>query len=288
MEMPRARWKEGATRQPGVSGRREHGGGRGQPSRAQPRRGTRGPAALLPPRHPPPRGPAPQGKEWAVYLSCRFFFCRTSSLFPPGTEPACHSPLAHTLPPWGCSCPGWKSSNTGRGGCCPAPGVLLSRAEGRGCAWPRREETTSEECASSSAKPGAAVAGGGGGDDGDGGGAPYDAGWQTCPPHWGIPLLCKRKKKKTDQGRTCGQIFHAGQEKTGRKGASSAQWHGGCAGSQRVCDPWHASLRFQAGEFRKDPTSPPFVNFHCKQIGVGIFFFPKRQRQTLQQAAELR
>lgn len=71
---------------------------RTEPGRAEPSRDSRGPAAQLPgtlrPGFPPRR-------ESRRYLSCRFSSCRTSSPFPPGTEPACHSPPAHTLPPWG-------------------------------------------------------------------------------------------------------------------------------------------------------------------------------------------
>lgn len=98
MDIPRARLREGASQQPGGTGRREHRRDRAEPRRAERSRDTRGPAAQLPPT--PAAHPA--GESVSRYLSCRFSFCRPSSLFPPGTEPACHSPLAHTLPPWGC------------------------------------------------------------------------------------------------------------------------------------------------------------------------------------------
>lgn len=98
MDIPRARLRDGASQQPGGTGRREHRRDRAEPRRAERSRDTRGPAAQLPPT--PAAHPA--GESVSRYLSCRFSFCRPSSLFPPGTEPACHSPLAHTLPPWGC------------------------------------------------------------------------------------------------------------------------------------------------------------------------------------------
>lgn len=145
------------------------------------------------------------------------------------------------------------SWNTGPEGCFPAPGALPNQAAGTGCAGPRLVERTSAGGASCFAEPGAAAAGGGDGDGGGGGGAPCDAGWQTCPPRWGIPRLCKTRKMWRVRGRTCGQIFHGGPEKTGRRGASLALWRGGCAGSQRGGVPWHASFGFQAEDFTDGP-----------------------------------
>ena len=172
------------------------------------------------------------------YLSYRFSSCCHFSSPPPRvTAPGGRSPLAGTRPRSGCWSPSWKSWNTGPAGCFPAPGALPSPAGGRGCAEPRSAGRTSAGGASWFAELGAAAAGGGGGDGGGGGGAPCDAGWQTCPPRWGIPRLCKTRKKWRARGRTCGQIFHGGRERIGRTGASLARWREGCAGSQRAGVP---------------------------------------------------
>ena len=155
------------------------------------------------------------------YLSYRFSFCRHFSSPPPRvTAPGVRSPRAHTQPQSGCWSPSWKSWNTRLAGCCPSPGALPSPAEGRGCAEPRSGGRTSAGGASWFAELGAAAAGGDGGAGGGGGGAPCDAGWQTCPPRWGIPRLCKTRKKWRARGRTYGQIFHGGRERTGKTGAS--------------------------------------------------------------------